>query len=435
MTKTPLETVVPEEDFARLLGGVSEVFARLSSTLLASAADAWPKRYYFELFTESDELESVLDDYGARWNRTYNYLVELTASVRGLSQVGLSLEHLTQRIDGYEVLDSVGERERAAARGDLERARRFAQGALRALLEAWLGEARERGIQLATEPLASIDLRGDVRLFRLPRTLGQEELVHEEQRIAEVASKYLQACGMFQEARLGRESDPERRALVLRERCNEELARVYEATVHNLQSAYDTHVKNTVLEAGDERLPRLRGHVSTALHLLEAVTQFMHFVERHEGGARSESAERRLSRVVPPDDVRDVTLNVLLYWAQRFLEVGRPFAEALLPAYTNLQALEVELAEGIVLHARPASLIVAIVNHHGTPVEMDVAGHTCNAGSILELMVIVGSHPEARTYSFRGDERPLRDIGLLFEASLGEDGLERLPPDLGYLRG
>jgi hypothetical protein len=35
---------------------------------------------------------------------------------------------------------------------------------------------------------------------------------------------------------------------------------------------------------------------------------------------------------------------------------------------------------------------------------------------------------------FRGDEKPLRDIGLLFEHGLGEDGIDGLPPELGYLK-
>ena len=58
----------------------------------------------------------------------------------------------------------------------------------------------------------------------------------------------------------------------------------------------------------------------------------------------------------------------------------------------------------------------------------------CNAGSILELLVTVGSHPDARQFRFRGDENPLKDIALLFAHALGERGLEQLPECLQYLR-
>jgi hypothetical protein len=65
---------------------------------------------------------------------------------------------------------------------------------------------------------------------------------------------------------------------------------------------------------------------------------------------------------------------------------------------------------------------------------MIVAGYRCNAGSILDLLVAVGSNPDARRYVFRGDVHPLRDIGVLFESGLGEDGIENLPASLHYLK-
>jgi len=132
--------------------------------------------------------------------------------------------------------------------------------------------------------------------------------------------------------------------------------------------------------------------------------------------------------------VQDVVLNTLLYWAQRIMQRGGQLAEELLPSYTNLLELTVELPHDLRLHARPAALIVAIVGHFGTPVELDVGGTRCDASSILDVLVTVGSHPESRMFVFRGDEKPLRDIGLLFEHGLGEDGIDGLPSELGYLK-
>jgi hypothetical protein len=59
---------------------------------------------------------------------------------------------------------------------------------------------------------------------------------------------------------------------------------------------------------------------------------------------------------------------------------------------------------------------------------MEVGGKRCNAGSILELLVTVGSQPHQKRFLFRGDERPVRDIQRLFAAELGERGLDLLPP-------
>jgi len=96
--------------------------------------------------------------------------------------------------------------------------------------------------------------------------------------------------------------------------------------------------------------------------------------------------------------------------------------------------LEVELGQDVLIHARPAALIVGIVNQYGTPVTMELAGGSCNAASILELLLAVGSNPDEKRFVFRGDANPLRDIGLLFRHGLGEDGLGSLPSELGYLR-
>ena len=189
-----------------------------------------------------------------------------------------------------------------------------------------------------------------------------------------------------------------------------------------------------MLEARDPRLPSLRGHVSAALHLLEALTYMAHFIERHEADIRSEEAKRRIAALVDRSEIEQLAWNHFLVWADAFLQAGAALAEDLLPEYTTFLELEVEIPPQLSLHARPAALVVGIVNHYGTPVEMEVGGKRCNAGSILELLVTVGSQPDPRTFLFRGDERPVRDIGLLFSHDLGEQGLEALPTDLAYLR-
>ena len=112
---------------------------------------------------------------------------------------------------------------------------------------------------------------------------------------------------------------------------------------------------------------------------------------------------------------------------------GSKLAREVLGAYTNAQELSVRLDDGVTLHARPAALIVGIVTRYGTPVELEVRGQRCNAGSILELLVLVGSNSDERDFTFRGDEKPLKDIATLFQYGLGEKGLDRLPETLEYL--
>lgn len=432
MTEVSLEEVISEKVFAGILETRAQVFYRLTNSLLQRPDEDWTRTHFYGLISETDTLEAFLDDYGARYNRTYSFFRELIASIRGIALAGFSVAHLERRFESYGT--SLSPRESESAMVSIRKSRAFMLGSLRTLLAAAIQEGIARGFVVPSEGLAQGDKVRESPRQKLPRNTDQEDLEDDEQKVAEVAAKFLQVCGMFDDLAVRRILHEEERETYLRSVCSEEQARVYEATVHNLQSAYDTWVKNTVLEAGDPRLSKLRGHASAALHLLEAVTHLVHFVERHESGLRNEAIERRLAALVDRAQVRDYTLNHVLYWAAQIVRRGRPLAEDLLPSYTNVQLLEVTLAEDVSLHARPAALIVGIVNRYGTPVEMEIEGRKCNAASILDLMVAVGSHPHAKKFRFRGDEKPLRDIELLFRSGLGEKGIDRLPSDLSYLR-
>jgi hypothetical protein len=433
MSEASLEEVISEKVFAGILASQAEMFFRLANTLLARIEDEWGRRHFFQLISEADSLESFLDDYGARYNRTYSLFRELIAGLRGLALAGFSVVHLERRLESYGAILSVRDADSASA--SIRKSKAFLTAAVRTLLQAVREEGAARGVKITSESFPEARYGAEAPKQILPRNVGQEDLQNDEQKVAEVASKFIQACGMFEEIVVRRIQDEHEREAYLQRACSEEQARVYEATVHNLQSTYDTYVKNTVIEADDSRLPKLRGHVSAALHLLGAVTHLTHFVERHESGMRNDAVERRIGSLVRREDVRDVTLNHLLYWAAQFMRRGRALAEDLLPSYTNVQVLEVELADDLTLHARPAALIVGIVNRYGTPVEMEVDGKKCNAASILDLMVTVGSRPDVRRFIFRGDVNPLRDIQLLFKCGVGEKGVNGLPAALSYLRG
>ena len=429
---TSLEELVEERQFAGLLQTHAELFFRLGNTL-SGAKNGWNKKHYFQLINESDALETFLDDYGARFNQTYCFFTELVASIRGFALSGYSVAHLERRLASYGSANW-GDSEYEEALASLQRVNEFLRSTVvRMLQEVWK-EAEELGVEITPETFPESNFLPVVARRRLPRNLGEAELVDEEQRIAEVATKYIRACENLSRVGIRTFEEADDLAKFFARYCTEERARTYEATIHNLQSSYDTHIQNTVLEAKDDRLPLLRAHVSASLHLIESVTHLIHFVERHEDQVRSEESKSRISKLVPQEDVQRIVVNELLMWVNRHMQSGYPIAEELLPSYTNVQELRVDLADGLTLHARPAALVVKIVNHYGTPVKMHVGDKACNAASILELLVTVGSQPEERSLVFHGDERPLRDIRLLVENDLGENGTEHLPDELQYLR-
>ncbi len=434
MPEIPLEQVIPATRFTGILEQRSKPLQRLANSLLAPSRNSWNHRHYFQLVHQANELESFLDDYGAQYNLDFQFFRELVASLRGFSQTGHSLSHLCGRIESYGIREAgegaTVELILAAATGAL----RFTRESSERLLQAFAHEAGKLGLPMTSEGIPESELASVVVLEKLPRDIGVEQIQEEEQRIAEVASKFLLAWQMLDELNLRKIDDPKARSESLSRTCTEEQARVYEATVHNLQSAYDTYIKNTVLESEDANLPALRGLISAALHLLEGTTYLTHFYERHESEVRIESTRERLAEIIGRESVQELILNNLLVPAFAALDAGKTLAEGLLSKFTNAQVLEVDLGEDLLIHARPAALIVGIVNHYGTPVSLEVAGQACNAASILELLLAVGSNPDERRFMFRGDANPLRDIGLLFRHGLGEEGLDALPAALAYLR-
>jgi phosphotransferase system HPr (HPr) family protein len=433
MSDGALEQVIPEGAFTALLQRKADMLFRLAEALRVRADAEWTRRHFFQLVSEADAVEVFLDDFGARYNQTFAFLREVVASLRGFALAGFSVAHLSVRLDGYPSVLSAGE---AASAGDsVRRALAFLVRTVRRLLVAIQDESRSIGVTLPSQEFPEDRWMDDGPRRKLARNVGQGELASDEQKTAEIASKFVEASVHFEELGVKRIAGEHERETWLQRHCSEERARSLETAVHNLQSAYDTWVKGSSIEARDARLHKLRGHASAALHLLEAVTQLTHFVERHERTAGDDGVARRVAALVLRAEVRDVTLNHLLVHVGVYLRRGRSVAEDLLPSYTRIQEVELGLRDDVMLHARPAALIVGIVQRYGTPVELDIDGHRCNAGSILELMVTAGSSPDARRFRFRGDERPLRDIALLFQHALGEDGLDQLPDELGYLRG
>lgn len=432
-TAQALEHVIEEQRFLALLQEECDGFCSLVGTLLASSDSIWHKKHFFQLLSRFEAFESLLDDYGARYNRTFSFLRELTASIRGFGHAGYSMSHMASRMSTYKVLESLDLSHYHELEGHISNVRGFIQESVVGMLRGLKEEMLALGIQPERRHVSEDEFEAPAIRERLPHNVGEDEPGDERARLAEVASKFVLACEMLKGLGLRRISDPDKRHEFLRAHFREEQARVFEATVHNLQSSYDTYIKNTNLESNDPRLAQLRGLASVVLHILEAVTALTHFYERHEGDIHGKDMERRLNSLINRSAVQDCTLNHLLVPAVKIIESGRDLAKELLGTYTNAQELIVELEDGIVLHARPAALIVSIVMRYGTPVELEVNGASCNAGSILELLVCVGSHPAERRFTFRGDENPLRDIQTLFESGLGEQGMEHLPPSLSYL--
>ncbi len=427
-----LEEVIDEEQFKSLLQEATQSYFRICNFFAGAGGRTLGKKHYFQLVAEANVLETTLDDFGARHNKTFSFFTELVASVRGFGLAAHSLKHLENRFSKYGA-EATGEENEGFLK-DLKTTLEFLNQSLFTLIQRNVEESANLGIQTPKEKISEEMFSESAVRKHLSRNVDEEDLTNEDQKIAQVASKFLNAAENIERRGIKRIKDSEKRRKFIEMHCNEERARFHESSVHSLQSKYDTYIKNTTSEKKDPRLPKLRGHISIALHLLEAATFLVHFYERHENDIRSEKAKEIIAGLVDKNKVLDQILNFCFFYTSVFLLRGKPIALGLIPNYTNTQTLEVSVPEGSYLHARPASLIVSIVNHHAMPVEMEIDGDRCNAASIMQLMMMAGRHSGARQLKFIGDVHPLKDIQLLFANKLGETGLDRLPAELSYLK-
>ena len=427
----PPDRRISESEFAALLQLESVALFKALGGLSGRSVEAVSRAMFGELGHECHDLESFLDDHGARVNRRFALFTELVASLRSLANGGFALTHLRTRLDSYgsRAWGAIGDEVARA----VEEAGSFVLSSCQALGHRLESEAKSLGCLPEDAMVASSEPEATARV-RLPHDIGEDDDVDGPERVAELVARYLQGSDVLAELKPRALSEAAALREFVESKCREEQSRVYEATIHNLQSTYDTYIKNTALEASDRRLSDLRGSASAALHLLESLTHLAHFHERHESEKGAARAASVIAELVPRERVYETMVNRLLVSAHQVLETGRSLAEELLRDFTRVRELLVRLPEGVTLHARPVALLVGIVNHFGTPVEVEIGTRRCNAGSILEVLMAIGSQHEVAEFTFRGDERPLEHLALLFEHGLGELEGAPLPEALHYLR-
>ncbi len=418
--------VLHEEDFAPLLRATTRslggwVLGLLQDpSLLAASKASW------RFAEEAHRVESFLDDFGGRQNRTFVTFGELLASTRGLFIVKTTGLHLLERLNRYGLDMDVAELESDLRKGDARLAK-----AAQSMLAALSREAETLSLGWSAS-LVETDLEPEQRML-LPRNIEFEDSVDEKQHIAEIAGRFLKVLETSRGLDLGKVRDREALPTYVAEYATEERCRWYESAVHNIQSMYDTYVAKTALEHHHSWLRSLRGHASVSLHLLEMATGLMHFYQRHENDIRHEPAVMAVSAVVAKHEVLDLAVNTCLRHAYLTVEGASSLADKILETFVDRSEVVLVLPKGMTLHARPLALIAQIARHYGTPLEITLDGESCSGNSLMGLIMLGGKHPRPATVSARGDAVMLEDLEQLFSAGLGENE-KPLPDSLSYLR-
>ena len=421
---------ISETDFAPMVSAAGEPFFAFYNYFLTCDLKALVKKDYSDFAQICNNLESFLDDHGARNNKYWAYFAELVASIRNLSIAAYILRHVLDRQVDYH-----GGPDHAPLDGFAEEGFRtldFLNSSLLNLSKAVEEEAKRFDVRMTGEVYKP---HRDVRetFFILPKNMEESRVKNKEERIVELIHKVRKVAKISSQEDIRREADPEKLALMVPTRIDEKKARKLKNIIHGVQSDYDTYVKNTEVERESADLKSLRGYISIPLHLLEMVRWISHFYERHEDAIRQSEETVKISAIVKKELVLDRLVNFGYFYSDQYLQKARRISEKVLNLYVTAVQYELPVpAKGF--HARPSTYISLIVNEHGTDVFLLVDGQRFNAKSVMNLMMAAGMIYDMglKTVVFEGDQRVLDDLKILAEHNYCED--QEIPRELNYLR-
>jgi len=430
-----LTQIISEEDFLILAKTPCDQF--LNVFFLFKRKDDEKKeisrKFYSNLTQEAECLENFMDQYGARENKKWSFFVECLASIRNLSIAAFFTRHILDRYPYYNLRESEQKKDKFnnASLGVLG----FLNRSILDLLKELCATAETNGLNVTIDMDNQIEFTEIESNTRLPRNVAEDQVKDEEEHVIEICEKIKHISRLMNDSKISQLQNRNELKLAVLKKYNEKRARMHKNLIHNIQSDFDTHIKNTRIEAIYQDLKILRGYVSMPLHLLEISLWLAHFYERHEDEIRPGENRTRISMIVNKDVLLDKIINFGFYYSQYFINEGNLLAGEILKCFTKIVKVELPVPKPLGFHARPSTLI-SIIGRQFDDLELSVIidGEKFNAKSVMSLLQVGGIIADKgyQTIIFEGDKRVIDDLKLLAKHNYCEKG--EIPSRLSYLR-
>ena len=391
------------------------------------------RKFYSNLIQEAEFLESFMDEHGARENKNWNFFVEYLASIRNLSIAAFFTRHLLDRYPSYRLRESPEIEDRF--KNDAANVLEFLNQSILNLFGALHTTGVENGLTITRNIDAQVGFSDIEANKRLPCNVAEDEVKDEEDRIIEVCEKIKHVAKIMKESKIRRIVDLNELKLAVLQKFNEKRARMYKNLVHNIQSDFDTFVKNTKLELDYTDLKVIRGYISMPLHLLEIALWLAHFYERHEDEIRHGESKKRISMMVNKDVLLDKIMNFGFYYSQHFINEGKKLADEILDCFSKIVRVELPIPQPLGFHARPSTYVSLIARQYeDMDLFMIIDEEKFNAKSVMSILQAGGTLADKGYQSilFEGDKRVIEDIRVLAKHNYCEEG--EIPVRLSYLR-
>ena len=108
MEAKSLIQIISEDDFLKIVQDPSGLFFKISALFCEKIENGKDvsRKFYSSLIQETEYLESVLDEHGARENKTWSFFSEYIACIRNLTIAAFYIKHILDRYPYYSLGES-----------------------------------------------------------------------------------------------------------------------------------------------------------------------------------------------------------------------------------------------------------------------------------------------------------------------------------------
>ncbi len=434
MEAKSLIQIISEDEFLPIVQEPSRPFFEISALFCEKlkGEKEITRKFYSTLIQETEYLESVLDEYGARENKRWSFFSEYVASIRNLAIAAFYIKHILDRYPYYNLGES--EADSLAFHESAYKALDFLNSSILDLRAEVVKTGQLNGLKVLAGSFSLNEFSEIESNKRLPRTILEDEVKGEQERVLDLCQKYRKVAKMVNEIGFDKNENLESFRQIIPSQLDEKLVRMFKELVHSVQSEYDTYVKNTRMEQSSEELKNMRGYISMPLHLLEVVLWLCHFYERHEDDIRHGECKQKISKMVNKDVLLGQIFNFGFYYSKCYLQKGDKFVKQILGKFVEIVRAEVAVPQPLGFHARPSTYLSLIARHHDGELFMIIDDEKFSAKSVMSLLQAGGILADKgyKTVTLEGPRLAINDMKILAQHNYCEEG--EFPRTLSYLR-
>ena len=266
----------------------------------------------FSIMQEVEELETFLDDYDALHNKKFFYYRELIGSIRWINIAIFHGLHIYARLKSYNL--DVSTKEKNAFIKDLKKTITFYLAGLKDIGRELQEEALKIGIKKPKEKYGEKKPLIKMQKKILPPDIEEDAVKVKEQRMIGILVKFLEKSEDLNTFVCSVKTEEE---------ITEEVMEKYKSIFNQIESLYDTFLKNTKIERQYTDLKKIRGHIALTLHLLEIGKALTHFHERHSDKLKKYSSSSRATPLFQNDTIKKTVREFILNYTIHFLLAGK----------------------------------------------------------------------------------------------------------------